>query len=96
VKDCYINEQSWIIYDDVDNIQPSITGFPGDISTGIKAAYSRLLNTGDSQDIIIYANSIVQVCIISSTQDFKGNGTETGNPKICSFLSMHQAADGYY
>jgi hypothetical protein len=63
----------------VNNIQPSITSFPGDISNGIKAAFNRDLATGDSKDLRLYPNSVVQVCFISSTVAFVGNGHEKGN-----------------
>jgi hypothetical protein len=96
VKDCYINELSSIVYDDVNNIQPSITSFAGDISNGLKVAYNRDLSTGDSEDIRLYVNSVVQVCFISSTAAFVGNGSETGHEKICSFLSLHQTMDSYF
>ncbi len=63
----------------MNNIQPSVTTFKGDIKNGIKAAYNRDLNTADSADIRLYPNSVVQVCFISSNFAFKGNGSETGN-----------------
>lgn len=74
MRDCYINELSYITIDDVNNIQPSVTDFKGDIRTGIKAAYNRDLNTFDSADIRLYPNSVVQVCFISSTLPFQGKG----------------------
>lgn len=78
VKDCYLNENSYITIDDVNNIQPSVTEFKGDIKNGIKAAYNRDLNTGDSADIRLYVNSVVQVCFISSNAAFQGLGYEKG------------------
>jgi hypothetical protein len=58
---------------------PSGTGFAGDISSGIKSAFKRQLVTGDSQDITLYTNSVIQVCFICANQPFVGNGYETGN-----------------
>jgi hypothetical protein len=58
----------------VNNIQPSVTAFTGNIQNGIKAAYNRDLNTGDSEDIRLYINSVVQVCFISSNLPFQGKG----------------------
>jgi hypothetical protein len=48
VKDCYLDQNSNIVYDDVNSIQPSITSFKGDISNGLKVAYNRDLATGSS------------------------------------------------
>jgi hypothetical protein len=72
-----------------------VTTFKGDIKNGIKAAYNRDLNTGDSADIRLYANSVVQVCFISSNVAFQGAGVEKGQEKVCSFLSLHMEADAY-
>ncbi len=95
IKDCHLTEQSFIQYDDVDNIQPSITSFTGDISNGIKAAYNRDLSTGDLDDIRLYPNTVVQVCFMSSNQAFVGGGYEKGNEKVCGFLNLHQNTDDY-
>jgi hypothetical protein len=51
-----------------------VTAFTGNIQNGIKAAYNRDLNTGDSEDIRLYINSVVQVCFISSNLPFQGKG----------------------
>lgn len=72
-----------------------MTAFKGSIKNGIKAAYNRDLNTGDSADIRLYVNSVVQVCFISSNSVFKGNGSEKGQEKACSFLSLHIGSDDY-
>lgn len=53
---------------------PSVTAFNGDISTGIKSAFKRELITGDSRDITLYANSVIQVCFMCANEPFKGNG----------------------
>lgn len=68
----------------------SVTGFTGDLSNGISAAFKRDLTTGDSKDIIIYPNSVIQICVISSLLSFVGGGYETGNEKGCSYISLHQ------
>jgi len=52
----------------------SITGFYGNIDNGIIGAFKRDLVTGDTQDITIYADSVIQVCFITSTLPFVGNG----------------------
>ena len=39
--DCYLDQNSYIQSDNVQNLMPSITGFTGDISNGIKAAFKR-------------------------------------------------------
>lgn len=79
VNDCYLDENGYIVYDDVSNIQPSITSFTGDISYGMKMAYNRDLNTDDQEDKRFYPNEIIQVCFISSMQSFVGNGHEQGH-----------------
>lgn len=79
VLDCYLDENSHIVSDNVDNIQPSITSFSGDISYGLKVAYNRDLNTNDLQDQRLYVNSVIQICVMSSTVDFVGGGFEEGN-----------------
>lgn len=56
VSDCYLDENSKIVYDDVNNIMPSVTNFWGDISYGMKIAYNRDLNTNDLQDKRFYPN----------------------------------------
>jgi hypothetical protein len=56
VNDCYLDENGYIVYDDVSNIQPSITSFTGDISYGMKMAYNRDLNTDDQEDKRFYPN----------------------------------------
>jgi hypothetical protein len=77
--DCYLDQNSYIQSDNVQNLMSSVTGFMGDTSNGIKAAFKRDLSTSDTQDITIYPNSVIQVCFISSTVAFAGNGFETGN-----------------
>jgi hypothetical protein len=46
----------------------------GDISNGLKVAYSRDLNTNDLQDKQFYGNSVIQICFMSSLQAFVGGG----------------------
>lgn len=79
ITDCYLDQNSAIQSDNVQNMMTSITGYPGDLSNGISAAFKRDLNTADTQDIIIYPNSVIQICVISSLMSFVGNGYETGN-----------------
>lgn len=74
VKDCYLDQNSYIVYDNVDNIRPSTTLYWGDISNGLKVAYSRDLNTNDLQDKQFYGNSVIQICFMSSLQAFVGGG----------------------
>lgn len=74
VYDCYLDQNSYIVKDDVNNIMPSVTGYWGDASYGIKMAYNRDLNTNDLQDVRLYENSIIQVCFMSSMQAFVGGG----------------------
>lgn len=95
VHDAYLDENSHIVYDDVNNIMPSVTAFWGDISSGMRVAYNRDLNTNDLQDKRLYANDIIQVCFMSSLAAFVGGGFETGNEKICSFFSLHMAVNQY-
>ncbi len=87
--DCYLDQNSYIQIDNVQNFMPSGTGFAGDISTGIKAAFKRELVTGDSKDITLYANSVIQVCFMCANEPFVGGGYETGNEKVCSYFSLH-------
>jgi len=94
--DCYLDQNSYIQTDNIQNLMSSITGFYGDVSNGISAAFKRDLNTGDSQDITIYPNSIIQVCFISSTQPFVGKGYEIGNEKDCTYISLHQNVNYLY
>ena len=56
VRDCYLDQNSKIVTDNVNNIMPSVTGFFGDISYGLKVAYNRDLNTNDLQDKRFYKN----------------------------------------
>ena len=56
VRDAHLDEVSSIVIDDVNNIQPSITGVVVDISFGLKMAYNRDLATGDSKDLRFYPN----------------------------------------
>ena len=93
VRDCYLDENSNIVYDDVANIQPSVTTFTGDISFGLKMAYNRDLNTNDLEDKRFYQNEIIQVCFMSSLENFVGGGYEKGHEKICSFFTLHQSVD---
>ena len=39
--DCYLDQNSYIQSDNVQNLMPSITGFSGDISNGIRTAFKR-------------------------------------------------------
>lgn len=87
--DCYLNQNSAIVTDNIPNLMPSITGFTGSLSNGISASFKRDLNTGDLQDVTLYQNSVIQICFISSIQAFKGNGYETGNEKNCGYVSLH-------
>ena len=74
-----MDENSNIVNDDVSNIQPSVTSFTGDISYGLKIAYNRDLNTNDLEDKRFYPNEIIQLCFISSLEDFVGGGYEQGH-----------------
>ena len=56
VRDCYLDQNSHIVTDNANNIMPSVTGFWGDISIGMKVAYNRDLNTNDLQDKRFYRN----------------------------------------
>ena len=95
IVDCHLDQNSAIQQDNVQNMMPSITGYVGDLSNGISAAFKRDLTTGDSKDIIIYPNSVIQICVICSTQAFVGGGAETGNEKSCSYISLHQNVNYY-
>ena len=64
LTDCYLDQNSFIQVDNVQNFMPSGTGLTGDISTGIKRTFKRELVTGDTKDITLYANSVIQVCFI--------------------------------
>lgn len=60
VLDCYLDENGYIMHDDVKNIQPSITTFTSSIiPSGMKVAYNRDLDTGDLQDKRFYTNDII-------------------------------------
>jgi hypothetical protein len=72
--DCYLDQNSAIQPDNIQNLMTSITGYTGDLSNGISAAFKRDLVTGDTKDIIIYANSVIQICVISSLLAFVGGG----------------------
>jgi hypothetical protein len=72
--DCYLDQNSYIQVDNIQNLMPSGTAFKGDTSAGIKSAFKRELITGDSRDITLYANSVIQVCFMCANEDFKGNG----------------------
>lgn len=74
----------------------SMTGYTGDISNGISAAFKRDVVTGDTKDIIFYPNSVIQICAITSLQDFVGGGYETDNEKVCSYLSLHKNVNYLY
>jgi len=39
--DCYLDQNSYIQSDNIQNIMPSVTGLSGDISNGIKASFKR-------------------------------------------------------
>jgi hypothetical protein len=94
--DCYLDQNSYIQNDNIQNLMSSVTGYTGDVSNGISAAFKRDVSTGDSQDITIYQNSIIQVCFICSTQAFVGNGNEIGNEKACTYISLHKNVNYYY
>ena len=79
VKDCYLDENSHITFDDVNNIQPSVTSYAGEVNFGLKVAYNRDLNTGDLEDKRFYFDDVIQVCFMSSTAEFMGGGFEYGN-----------------
>lgn len=72
--DCYLDQNSAIQSDNIQNLMTSITGYTGDLSNGISAAFKRDLDTGDTEDIIIYPNSVIQICAIASLQSFVGGG----------------------
>ena len=72
--DCYLDQNSAIQEDNIPNLMMSVTGYRGDISNGIFAAFKRDLTTGDTKDIIIYPNTVIQICVIASLQPFVGEG----------------------
>lgn len=74
LTDCHLDQNSYIQSDNIQNLMTSITGFYGNIDNGIIGAFKRDLVTGDTQDITIYADSVIQVCFITSTLAFVGNG----------------------
>lgn len=90
VLDCYLDQNSYIQRDDVNNIQPSITGNTSNVLNGIYVAYNRDLVTGDVNDRILYANEIITLCFISSIAGFQGGGYEKNMPKVCSFFTLHK------
>jgi hypothetical protein len=90
VLDCYLSQDSYILRDDVSNIQPSITGNTSSTSNGLYVAYNRDLSTGDVNDRILYRDEIITLCFISSIVAFQGNGYEKDMPKVCSFFSLHK------
>ncbi len=94
--DCYLDQNSYIQVDNVQNLMPSVTAFNGDTSTGIKSAFKRELITGDSRDITLYANSVIQVCFMCANEAFKGNGYEVGNEKVCTYISLHKNVNSNY
>lgn len=94
--DSYLDQNSAIQPDNVQNLMISMTGYTGDIANGISAAFKRDLVTGDTKDIIIYPNSVIQICGIASLQEFVGDGYETDNEKVCSYLSLHKNVDYSY
>lgn len=96
VYDCFINENSHIVRDDVDNIMPSITSFRGDATIGLKVSYNRALSTNDLQDRRLYQGEIIRVCFMSSLEDFVGGGHEFGLDKVCSFLTLHPLLNHYH
>lgn len=72
--DCYLDQNSYIQVDNVQNLMPSVTAFKGDTSNGIKSAFKRELITGDTRDITLYANSVIQVCFMCANEPFQGKG----------------------
>ena len=72
--DCYLDQNSYIQTDNVQNLISSGTGLTSDISNGIKASFKRELITGDTQDITLYADSVIQVCFMAANEAFIGNG----------------------
>lgn len=94
--DCYLDQNSYIQTDNVQNLMPSGNTLKGDISNGIKAHFKRELITGDNKDITLYADSVIQVCFMAANEPFQGAGYETGNEKACSYLSLHKNADKTY
>ena len=62
--DCYLDQNSYIQVDNVQNLMPSGTGLKGNISAGIKATFKRELVTGDTRDITLYADSVIRVCFM--------------------------------
>ena len=74
VIDAYMDQNSAIITDNIQSMMPSISGFKGSLVNGISMAFKRDLNSGDRQDIIIYPNTIIQICFIASLLPFQGNG----------------------
>ena len=79
IVDCYLDQNSAIQSDNIPNYQTSVTGFTGSTANGISAAFKRDLVTGDTKDVIIYPNSVSQICVICSLQAFIGGGYEVGN-----------------
>ena len=47
--DCYLDQNSYIQSDNVQNLMPSVTGLSGDISNGIKATFKREVTCTDTQ-----------------------------------------------
>lgn len=74
VLDCYLDQNSYIQRDDVNNIQPSITGNTSNTLNGMYVAYNRDLATGDVKDRIFYTNEIITICFVSSIAPFQGKG----------------------
>lgn len=96
IIDSYLDQNSAIQTDNIQNIMPSISNYTGDISNGIAVAFKRDLATGDTQDFTLYSNSVIQVCFMSSLLPFKGKGYETGNEKACTYISLHKNVEYSY
>lgn len=64
--DCYLDQNSYIQSDNIQNIMPSVTGLTGNITNGIQASFKRELITGDTQDVSLYVNTVIQVCFMSA------------------------------
>jgi hypothetical protein len=72
--DCYLDQNSYIQVDNVQNLMPSGTALKGNISAGIKSTFKRELVTGDVRDITLYADSVIQVCFMCANEPFQGKG----------------------
>ncbi len=87
--DCYLDQNSFIQIDAEQNLLPTETPLARE-TRRLRSTFKKPLISGDTNDITLHADTVIKVCFIWGNEAFQGNGYETGNQKICSYVSLEK------